>query len=139
MKFSAIFTIMIVFASVALLSFMQPPAQKKGEPWNIPAEFKSKSNPHAGDESLLRLGRNGYTRHCRSCHGRIGQGDGPMANQLKTFAGDFTKKEWQEKYNDGEIYYMSFIGRDEMPNFESLIPDEEERWAIVNFIRTLKQ
>ncbi len=130
---------LVVFAAVSFLSFMQPPNQKAGAPWNIPAEFKNKRNPHANDQALLRLGRNEYTRHCRSCHGRIGQGDGPMANQLKTFAGDFTKKEWQEKYNDGEIYYMSFKGRDEMPNFESQITDEEARWAVVNFLRSLKQ
>jgi mono/diheme cytochrome c family protein len=139
MRISAIILILIVIGSFAMVSFIQPPTQKIGEPWNIPAEFKNKRNPHADDASLLRLGRNAYTRHCRSCHGRIGQGDGPMANQMKTFAGDFTKKAWQDKYNDGEIYYMSFIGRDEMPNFESLIPDEEERWAIVNFLRTLQQ
>jgi len=139
MRISAIFTVLVVITSLAMLSFMQPPTQKIGGPWEIPAEFKNRKNPHADDASILRLGRNAYTRHCRSCHGRVGQGDGPMANQLKTFAGDFTKPEWQAKYNDGEIYYMSFVGRDEMPNFETLVTDQEERWAIVNFIRSLKQ
>jgi mono/diheme cytochrome c family protein len=138
MKNSVKLTFFLIIGAISLLSFMQPPNQKIGGPWNIPAEYKNKKNPHAGDESLLKIGRNGYTRHCRSCHGRVGHGDGPMANQLKTFAGNFTLKAWQKKYNDGEIYYMSFIGRDEMPNFLSLISDEEERWAIVNYIRTLE-
>jgi mono/diheme cytochrome c family protein len=138
MKVSAMLTVFAVFCVLFLVSFMQPPHQKSGAPWQIPTEYKNKKNPHAGDESLVRLGRNAYTRHCRSCHGRVGHGDGPMANQLKTFAGNFTLKEWQAKYNDGEIYYMSIIGRDEMPNYEKLIPDEEERWALVNFLRTLK-
>jgi hypothetical protein len=33
---------------------------------------------------------------------------------------------------------MSFIGRDEMPNFEKKIPDVADRWAVIGFIRTLK-
>lgn len=139
MKKPFTFAIIAIFGTILLMSFVQPPEQKKGAAWDIPAAFKSKTNPHANDAALERLGRNTYTRHCRSCHGRIGQGDGPMSNQLKTFAGDFTKKEWQEKYNDGEIYYMSVIGRDEMPNYEKLITDEEERWAVVNYIRTLSK
>jgi mono/diheme cytochrome c family protein len=138
MKFKAMLTVFAVFCTLFLVSFMQPPHQKVGAAWEIPAEYKNKKNPHKGDESVTKIGRNAYTRHCRSCHGRVGQGDGPMANQLKTFAGNFTKKEWQDKYSDGEIYYMSIIGRGEMPNYEKLIADEEERWAVVNFIRTLK-
>jgi mono/diheme cytochrome c family protein len=138
MKNSALIILFLVFGSAAFLSFTAAQDQKAGGPWEIPAAFKNKQNPHKGDASLERLGRNGYARHCRSCHGRDGKGDGPMAAQLETFPGDFSKKAWQDKYNDGEIYYMSFIGRDEMPNFESNITDEEERWAIVNFVRSLK-
>ncbi len=141
MKLTVISIILIVFSTVLFFSFMAAPDQdkKKGEPWEIPTEYKNKKNTYADDESLLRLGRGTYGRHCRSCHGRAGEGDGPMAAQLETFPGDFTNAEWQQKYNDGEIYYMSFVGRKEMPNFEDKISDEEERWAVVNFIRSLKE
>jgi hypothetical protein len=44
-----------------------------------------------------------------------------------------------QKQTDGEIYYKSFIGRDEMPNFEKKIPSESDRWMIVNYIRTMKK
>jgi mono/diheme cytochrome c family protein len=140
MKLSAIFKTAVVVSAVALVSFMAPEQEKKkGAPWQVPAEYKNMKNPHATDASLLRVGRTAYGKHCRSCHGRTGQGDGPMAAQLETFPGDFTKKAWQDKYNDGEIYYQSFVGRGEMPNFEKTIPDVEERWAIVNLIRSLKE
>jgi mono/diheme cytochrome c family protein len=139
MKNSIIISLVMAFVAVALMSFAPMQEKKKGGPWQIPAEYKSKKNPHADDESLERLGRAGYGRHCRSCHGRTGLGDGPMAAQLETDAGDLSDATWHAKYNDGEIYYMSFIGRDEMPNFEDKITDEEERWAIVNFIRSLKE
>ncbi len=131
--------LMMAIAAFVMMAFILPQDQKKGGPWEIPDEYKKMENPHKGDESLNRLGRATYNRHCRSCHGNAGLGDGPMARSLNTFAGDFSKEEWHKKYNDGEIYYMSFIGRDEMPNFESLIDDEEERWAVVNYIRGMKK
>jgi mono/diheme cytochrome c family protein len=139
MKFSAFITIVIAIGSFILFSFQAPQGQKIGGPWEIPAQYKNKQNPHKGDNSIARIGRAGYSRHCRSCHGNNGQGDGPMAKQLKTFPGDFADAKFQNNHTDGDLYFMSFIGRDEMPNFESLITDEEERWAIVNYIRTFKK
>ncbi|MBW6460596.1 MAG: DUF4962 domain-containing protein, partial [Bacteroidales bacterium] len=63
--------------------------------------------------------------------------DGPKAAQLKTAILDFTSAEFK-KIPDGHLYYMAIIGRDEMPNFESKIPDEEDRWAVINYMKTLK-
>ncbi len=119
------------------MSFTSAPQQQKGKPWEIPAKYKNMKNPHAGDKSIEALGKAGWAKHCKSCHGNKGLGDGPKAKALKTFPGDFSAKEFQAR-TDGEIYYMSFIGRDEMPNFEKKITTEEERWAIVNLIRTMK-
>ncbi len=135
MKKVFVFQTMLIAGAFALLAFVVPQDQKIGEPWVIPTEYKNMENPHKGDASLARLGRAGYNKHCRSCHGNKGHGDGPMAKNLETFPGDFASADFQA-HTDGEIYYMSVIGRDEMPNFESLIPDIEERWAIVNYIRT---
>ena len=139
MKKTVFTSFFIIFGAIIFLSFTQTGDQKVGGPWDIPEEYQEMVNPHKDDTSLARLGRSGYARHCRSCHGRSGEGDGPMGAQLETFPGDFTDPDWQEKYNDGEIYYMSFVGRDEMPNFEANITDIEERWAIVNYIRGLAE
>jgi mono/diheme cytochrome c family protein len=136
MKTKAIYLIMLALGTIALLAFAAPTQdQKIGEPWDIPTEYREMVNPYKGQD-LDRLGRSAYSRHCRSCHGNAGLGDGPRARNLVTFPGDFSSKEFQA-YTDGEIYYMSIIGRDEMPNYESAIPDMEERWAIVNYIRTM--
>ncbi|MBE0661748.1 MAG: c-type cytochrome [Bacteroidales bacterium] len=128
----------IAIGAFAMMAFILPQDQKIGGPWEIPKEYKEKVNPHKGDASLEKLGRATYSRHCRSCHGNTGLGDGPMTKNLKTFPGDFSDATFQ-KHTDGDIYYMSFIGRDEMPNFESKITDEEERWAVVNYIRSMKK
>ena len=68
----------------------------------------------------------------------MGLGDGPKAAQLETFPGDFSTEEFQAQ-SEGAVYYKSFVGRDEMPNFEKKITDEEDQWAIVNYMRTMKK
>jgi hypothetical protein len=40
---------------------------------------------------------------------------------------------------DGELFYKSIIGRDEMPNFEKKIRSDEDRWMVVNYLRTLAE
>ncbi len=121
-----------------LMSFIIPQEQKKQEPWDIPTKYVKMENPYKGDQSLDRVGKMLYSKHCKSCHGNKGQCDGPKAKQLETYCGDFTSEAFQNR-TDGEHYYMAIIGRDEMPNFEKKIPSEEDRWAVVNYLRTFKK
>ena len=120
----------------ALMAFVMPQDQKKGGPWEIPEKYQKMENPYAGDKSLLKIGKMLYSKHCKSCHGSRGLGDGSKAAQLETFPGDFSSDEFK-KYNDGELFYMSYVGRDEMPNYEKKIPDEEDQWAVIMFIKSL--
>jgi len=113
-------------------------AQKAGGPWVIPAKYKSmKSAIKATDASVNTVGKELYNKHCKSCHGAKGLGDGPKSATLETTVPSFKDKKFQDQA-DGDIYYQSFIGRDEMPNFEKKILDEGDRWAVVYFLRTLK-
>ena len=41
--------------------------------------------------------------------------------------------------SDGELYYKIAEGREEMPSFKKKIPEAEDVWAVVNYIRTLKK
>jgi mono/diheme cytochrome c family protein len=133
-----IFTMLVAVAWISA-SFVAPQEQKAGAPWDVPAKYKAMKNPNkAGDADAIALGKTAYAKHCRSCHGNTGLGDGPKAKNLETFPGDFSSAKFQA-YGDGDLYYMSFIGRNEMPNYEKKIPDEEERWAIISYIRSLKK
>ncbi|MEN8225503.1 MAG: cytochrome c [Bacteroidota bacterium] len=127
----------IMLTAIILMAFVAPQDQKKAAAWEIPSKYMKMENPYAGDESLNKVGKMLYSKHCKSCHGSKGLGDGPKAKQLETFPGDLTSAEFQGG-TDGEIYYKSIIGRDEMPNYEKKIPDEEDRWAIINYMRTFK-
>ncbi len=120
---------------LVLMSFVLPQKQKKGAPWKVPEKYKKMKNPSKNDKSLLRVGKMLYAKHCKSCHGSRGLGDGPKAKQQKTFPGNFSTKAFKAQ-SDGVIYYQSIIGRDDMPNFEKKIPDKEDQWAVINYILT---
>ena len=118
--------------SFTVLNNQQP------KPWKVPDNFKNMKNPIASDATSIADGKALYTTHCKSCHGAKGLGDGPKAAQLKTESGDFSKVDFQAQ-SDGTIFYKTSEGRDDMPNFKKKMPEADERWSIVNYIRTFKK
>lgn len=108
------------------------------EPWTVPAKYKSMKNTQKGKADGDNIGKTLYGTHCKSCHGTKGLGDGKKSTELESVMRSFTSADVQ-KQTDGEIYYKSFIGRNEMPNYEKKIKSETDRWLIVNYIRTLKK
>jgi mono/diheme cytochrome c family protein len=127
----------IIFSFITLFAFVVPQDQKTAAPWEIPAKYKAMKNTAKGDAASEKLGKLLFAKHCKSCHGGIGEGDGPKASSMKTKIGSFKNAKFQGQ-TDGEIYYQAIMGRDEMPAFDKKILDDEDRWAIVNYIRTLK-
>jgi mono/diheme cytochrome c family protein len=103
--------------------------------WIVPDEYVNKKNPVDADVDKA-IGKSLYNKHCKSCHGKEGYGDGPKADEVEGDIGDFSTAEFHEQ-TDGAIFYKSYIGRDDMPNFEKKIQDEEDVWLIVNYMRTL--
>jgi mono/diheme cytochrome c family protein len=126
----------LIIISVVSMSFVWSKTSTSLEKKDIPAEYKNKENPYKEDKSLKMIGLRNFNRHCVSCHGKKGKGDGAMAKNLKTAPGDLTAT-YMSEYSDGELYYMSFLGFSEKPDFMKLIPSEEERWAVVNHVRSL--
>ncbi len=131
----------IVLASVAVLAVMVvlqsfSILQEKPKPWEVPTKYEKMKNPTA-DAPDLKIGKLLYNKHCKSCHGTKGLGDGPKAKKLDTSAGDFSKD--LKGQSDGALFYKSLIGRDEMPNYEKDIPEAEDMWNIVNYMRTFEK
>lgn len=108
------------------------------KPWPVSDKDKNVKNPVAADAASIAEGKALYATHCKSCHGAKGLGDGPKATNLKTEAGDFSKSDFQVQ-TDGAIFYKTSEGRDDMPSFKKKLPDAEDRWNLVNFVRTLKK
>lgn len=102
----------------------------------MPDTYKKMANPVSATKESIAIGSTLYVTHCKSCHGKEGLGDGPKAAQLDTPSGDFTANSFQVQ-SDGAIFYKIKTGRDDMPSFEKKIPDKEDIWHIINYLRTL--
>jgi mono/diheme cytochrome c family protein len=114
-------------------------AQVKAKPWPVPDKDKAlKSTSKLTDAGVIANGKDLWAKHCKSCHGAKGMGDGPKAASLKTPPGAFTTPEFKA-YTDGELFYRMNKGRDEMPAYEKKIPDANDRWSLVAYMRTLKK
>jgi mono/diheme cytochrome c family protein len=107
------------------------------DPWPVPDKYKNMANPVKSDATSIAKGKELFSQHCKSCHGSKGKGDGPKAAQLNTECGDFTKPSTQSE-TDGSLFYKTSEGRKDMPSFKKKIADQNDIWAVVNYLRTLK-
>ena len=125
--------LIVSFAGLMLISF----SSFDQDEWVVPDKYEKMKNPT--DPSVdLDIGKDLYNKHCRSCHGKEGYGDGNKADEVEGDLGDFSSAEFQSQ-SDGALFYKSYIGRNDMPNYEKKIPDEEDVWLIVNYMRTLAE
>jgi len=125
---------LMVFLTLAFvtLAFV---AERQGTPWVVPDKYKTMKNPVKLDKTAAATL---YTTHCKSCHGKEGLGDGSKAAQLDTKCGDFSSAAFQ-KQSDGALFYKTLEGRDDMPSFKKKIPDENDMWQVVAYLRTFAE
>jgi mono/diheme cytochrome c family protein len=125
-------SVLVVFVIAASFTFTQ------AKPWPVPDKAAKTANPVKTDAASVAAGKALWSQHCASCHGKSGLGDGSKAAQLKTQPDDFSKAAFQGQ-SDGSLYYKVAEGRDDMPAFKKKIPDTEDIWSLVNYMRTLKK
>lgn len=139
-NFAAVTTVIMLFVFIGMLSMSfvnNAQDEKKKKPWDVPAKSKEMKSPVKSDAASIAAGKELYTKHCKSCHGVTGKGDGPKAKELDTPTGDFTDKAFQAQ-TEGEIFFKAKEGRDDMPSFKKKITDDNEIWQIVSYVRSLK-
>ena len=114
--------------------------------WTAPDADKARVNPVEATPAALLKGRALYQKHCASCHGDKGKGDGPAARlhaeRSKRAPQDLTDAKVQAGMTDGEIFWKLGSGFKEdaqiiMPSFTEEIPKDEDRWKLVHYVRTL--
>ena len=110
-------------------------AQGNKKPWSVPDKAKTQKNPVKSDEANLATGKSIWAKQCKSCHGAKGLGDGSKSKELESPVGDFSKD--LKGQTDGELFYKTKEGRDEMPSFAKKIPDDNDIWTLVNYMRSL--
>ena len=77
-----------------------------------------------------------FETNCVTCHGPKGLGDGVAAASLPVKPANWTAPVTQAMA-DGEIFWKVSNGRGPMPPWKHL--PENDRWALVHFIRTFKK
>ncbi len=130
-KFKTLLTYSLI--SFALVSF----AGIVQDEWEVPEKYQNMQNPTDPEEDL-NIGKSLYSKHCQSCHGKEGYGDGKKAKEVEGDLGDFSSEEFQAQ-SDGALFYKTTIGRDDMPEYTKKMPDDEDRWLVVNYMRTLAE
>jgi mono/diheme cytochrome c family protein len=134
MKANTFIFLMIFISSLTFFSFIS----FQTKPWVVPDKYDKMTNPVKSDAESLKDAKALWVKHCQSCHGKTGLGDGTKAAQLDTEVGDLTTAEAQGQ-SDGALFYKTLEGRDDMPSFKKKIPDEDDMWQVVNYMRTLKK
>ena len=115
----------------------ETPKEVVANNWVVPVKYKTLKNPTDPKEDLT-IGKNLYSKHCKSCHGSEGYGDGPKSDEMDGDLGDFSSEEFQSQ-SDGSLFYKTTFGRDDMPEYTKKMPDDEDRWLVVNYMRTLAE
>ena len=124
-----------MFAGTLIFTMITGFQDKK--PWTVPDKYLKMVNPNADNAGSVKEGKEVWVKHCQSCHGKSGKGDGMKAAQLKTEPGNFSLPATQKQV-DGSLFYKISEGRDDMPSFKKKIPEAEDIWNLVNYMRTLK-
>ena len=104
--------------------------------WKAPKEAKKIKNPIVNKDVSALNGKKLYRSRCAVCHGRTGLGDGPGGKALVPKPESLSTSLVQNQ-TDGEIFWKITNGRNDMIKWGPIL-SEEERWDLVNYLRTMK-
>ena len=83
-----------------------------------------------------RGGEELYNTYCSLCHGP--QGTGAADASVKEMAALSLLTAQARAFNDGYLYSMIRYGRGRMPQYGDKVVRLDERWAIVDYVRSLQ-
>ena len=106
--------------------------------WTAPEQARQLRNPFPSTPQTIGMGMSTYADHCESCHGEDGNGKGKRAEKLSVAPTDFTDAHAMTRMTDGELFWKISEGHRPMPAFKGKL-SEEERWQLVDYIRTFSQ
>ncbi len=110
----------------------------------MPEEFKDTpdsagkylQNPLEYNEKNIALGKRKFLTYCSPCHGNYAKGDSRLKDNFPLPPTLHSKK--VREWTDGRIYHVVTFGQGVMPSYAKQIT-REERWAIIQYIRTLQR
>lgn len=101
------------------------------------AEARALTNPLSDSPETVEKGKALYNGKgtCVNCHGKDGDGNGPVAAQLDPSPRNFHHRQFWEERTEGEIFWVIKNGSlgTSMVGFGDALSDEEI-WAIVRYV-----
>jgi len=130
--------LLIILIVFGLFGFMKINTIQQGK-WVAPVASKKITNPTTAKKknSSAKKGTKLFGQYCAVCHGKIGKGDGIGGKALNPKPANLTSDLVQNQV-DGEIFWKISTGRNAMIKWDPII-SEDDRWSLVNYIRTLKK
>jgi len=109
--------------------------------WELPEDADKTKNPTTATAESIAKGKELYLErtkgNCVFCHGETGAGNETNMPRLRRKPADLTNKERMTAMTDGEVFWKVSKGiQGIMPAGEKRL-SEEERWHVVNYVRTL--
>jgi len=119
-----------------------PPQDFSKNTWELPEDADKTKNPVASTPESIAKGKELYLArekgNCIFCHGETGAGNEASLPRLRRKPADLTNKERMSAMTDGEMFWKITKGiTGIMPAGEKKMPEAEERWNVVNYIKTL--
>jgi mono/diheme cytochrome c family protein len=111
--------------------------------WELPEDADKTKNPVMASAESIEKGKALYLDpnkgNCIFCHGETGTGNEANMPRLRRKPADLTNKERMSAQTDGELFWKITKGiTGIMPGREKKMT-EEERWHVVNYVRTLSK
>jgi mono/diheme cytochrome c family protein len=109
--------------------------------WELPEDADKTKNPIASSPESIEKGKTLFLErtkgNCVFCHGETGAGNEANFPRLRRKPADLSNKERMTAMTDGEVFWKLSKGINGiMPSGERRM-NEEERWHVVNYVRTL--
>lgn len=92
-------------------------------------------NPLAATPKTIAQGRTAYGYYCGHCHGPLADGHGTVGQSFSPLPADLGGAKVQGQ-SDGQLFTKTSLGHQRCPPL-ALTVAEADRWAIINYLRTL--
>tara|TARA_Y100000817_G_C16815758_1_gene526448 strand:- start:208 stop:765 length:558 start_codon:yes stop_codon:yes gene_type:complete len=108
-----------------------------GEVEKASRELRNPLSGQFGAEVLAR-GKKHFEINCAVCHGADGAGKGPVASKMAVPPPSLIEGKVLG-YTEGRIFHAITLGWGVMGSYSRQIRKEEDRWAVINYIKNLQK
>ena len=105
---------------------------------DLTMDLKQVNNPTVDFDSSIKRGKVLFAKNCAKCHGLSGNGYGVVAHGFTTWPKQLWVWYKADSSADSYLFWILENGKSDMPPW-GLILSEDERWDLINYIKTIKK